>query len=116
MTCLLIMTSAGCTTILSSRRFRRDSETLNTRCPEQHKSFRRDLPDEQKSELPPWWPRDPDLLIIDVTLGTVFPLESGDLFERILPGLGPLQAGVVTTVGPDLDPAALGPQPDHVHV
>ncbi|HKN44102.1 MAG TPA: glycosyltransferase, partial [Propionibacteriaceae bacterium] len=79
-------------------------------------SFRRDLPDEHQSELPSWWPRDPDLSIIYVTLGTVFPLESGDLFERILPGLGPLQAGVVTTVGPDLDPAALGPQPDHVHV
>ena len=84
--------------------------------PRTAQSFRRDLPDEHKSELPPWWPLDPDLLIIYVTLGTVFPLESGDLFERILSGLGQLQADVVTTVGPDLDPAALGPQPDHVHV
>ena len=50
------------------------------------------------------------------TFGTVFNLESGDLFERVLAGLRPLGLGVVVTVGRDLDPRALGPQPDTVRV
>lgn len=50
------------------------------------------------------------------TLGTVFNTESGDLFERLLAGLGEVDADVVLTVGKDLDPAVFGPQPGHVRV
>lgn len=51
-----------------------------------------------------------------VTLGSVFPLESGDLFARLLAGLSTLDVDVVVTVGRALDPASLGPQPPHVRV
>jgi UDP:flavonoid glycosyltransferase YjiC (YdhE family) len=51
-----------------------------------------------------------------VTLGTVFNLESGDLFERVLEGLGGLPVSVVVTVGPRLDPGALGRVPANVRV
>jgi MGT family glycosyltransferase len=46
----------------------------------------------------------------------VFPLESGDLFARVLAGLGELRVDVVVTVGRDLDPAELGPLPGNVQV
>jgi UDP:flavonoid glycosyltransferase YjiC (YdhE family) len=51
-----------------------------------------------------------------VTLGTIFARASGDLFERILAGLGSLDVDVVATVGRGTDPADLGPQPAHVRV
>ena len=51
-----------------------------------------------------------------LTLGTIFNLESGDLFERVLAGLRELPGSVVVTVGRDLDPGVLGPQPENVHV
>ena len=51
-----------------------------------------------------------------VTLGTIFNKGSGDLFERLLVGLGDLDVDVVATVGRDLDPDDLGPQPPHVRV
>ena len=50
------------------------------------------------------------------TLGTVFNLESGDLFDRLLAGLGSLPAEVVVTVGEQLDPTDFGPQPPNVRV
>jgi UDP:flavonoid glycosyltransferase YjiC (YdhE family) len=50
------------------------------------------------------------------TLGTVFNLESGDLFSRVLAGLRELPKEIVVTVGDDLDPAELGPQPPNVRV
>ena len=50
------------------------------------------------------------------TLGTVFNLESGDLFTRVLAGLRELPNEVIVTVGDDLDPAELGPQPPNVRV
>lgn len=50
------------------------------------------------------------------TLGTIFNKTSGDLFERLLDGLGALDADVVVTIGRGLDPADLGPQPPHVRV
>ena len=53
--------------------------------------------------------------VIYLTLGTIFNLESGDLFERVLTGLNRLPGSVVVTVGRDLDPASLGPQPANVH-
>jgi UDP:flavonoid glycosyltransferase YjiC (YdhE family) len=54
--------------------------------------------------------------LVYFTLGTVFNVESGDLFERVLAGLRELPVEVVVTVGRDLDPRALGPQPPHVRV
>jgi UDP:flavonoid glycosyltransferase YjiC (YdhE family) len=50
------------------------------------------------------------------TLGTIFNLESGDLFERVLEGLSRLSASVFVTVGRDLDPDQFGGLPAHVHV
>jgi UDP:flavonoid glycosyltransferase YjiC (YdhE family) len=38
------------------------------------------------------------------TLGTIFNMESGDLFPRVLAGLAGLAVNVVATVGPQLDP------------
>ncbi|HWM11012.1 MAG TPA: glycosyltransferase, partial [Solirubrobacteraceae bacterium] len=50
------------------------------------------------------------------TLGTVFNLEAGDLFTRVLAGLRPLDEPVVVAVGHGIEPDELGPQPPHVHV
>jgi len=50
------------------------------------------------------------------TLGTVFNVEAGDLFTRVLAGLRDVGRDVIATVGEELDPAELGPQPPHVHV
>jgi UDP:flavonoid glycosyltransferase YjiC (YdhE family) len=50
------------------------------------------------------------------TLGTIFNLESGDLFERVLEGLRELPVDVVATVGRNLDPDVLGPQPANVRI
>jgi MGT family glycosyltransferase len=51
-----------------------------------------------------------------LTLGTIFPQESGDLFPRVLAGLAELDVDVLVTVGRQLDPAELGPQPAHIRV
>jgi UDP:flavonoid glycosyltransferase YjiC (YdhE family) len=54
--------------------------------------------------------------LVYFTLGTIFNLESGDLFERVLAGLRELPVDVVVTVGRELDPRVLGPQPPNVYV
>jgi UDP:flavonoid glycosyltransferase YjiC (YdhE family) len=54
--------------------------------------------------------------LVYFTLGTIFNLESGDLFERVLEGLSELPLDVVVTVGRELDPAVLGRQPPNVRV
>jgi UDP:flavonoid glycosyltransferase YjiC (YdhE family) len=51
---------------------------------------------------------------IHFTLGTIFNIESGDLFARVLQGLRDLDADVIVTVGREIDPAELGPQPANV--
>ena len=58
----------------------------------------------------------PDGPAVYLTLGTIFNLESGDLFERALAGLRDVPGGVVVTVGRELDPQILGPQPPNVLV
>lgn len=50
------------------------------------------------------------------TLGTVFNMESGDLFKRVLLGLRELPIHVVATVGAEIDPATFGPQPPNVRI
>jgi MGT family glycosyltransferase len=54
--------------------------------------------------------------VIYFTLGTIFNIESGDLFGRVLEGLRDLDAGVIVTVGREIDPAELGPQPANVRI
>ena len=60
-------------------------------------------------------PRAPGGPRVAVTLGTILPgrLET---MASILDGLARLDAEVVATVGPGLDPAELGPRPAGVHV
>lgn len=54
--------------------------------------------------------------LVYVTLGTVFNAESGDLLATLVEGLRDMPVDVVATVGPQLDPAELGPQPDNVRI
>jgi UDP:flavonoid glycosyltransferase YjiC (YdhE family) len=65
---------------------------------------------------PEWLSRLPDRPTVYFTLGTIFNLESGDLFDRVLAGLRGLEATVVVTVGRNLDPERFGTQPDNVHI
>ncbi len=64
----------------------------------------------------PWTPALPDAPAVYFTLGTVFNVESGDLFERALAGLRELPLNVIVTVGRELDPALFGPQPAHIRI
>jgi UDP:flavonoid glycosyltransferase YjiC (YdhE family) len=57
-----------------------------------------------------------DATAVYFTLGTVFNLESGDLFERVLAGLRELPIDVIATTGSNLDPAELGSQPANVRI
>lgn len=54
--------------------------------------------------------------VVYFTLGTEFNVESGDLFLRVTEGLRRLHADIVVTVGRDIDPDELGPQPQNVRV
>ena len=65
---------------------------------------------------PPWLARRHDVPTVYLTLGTVYNMESGDLFPRVLAGLRDLPINVIVTVGRDLDPDELGPQPANVHI
>jgi UDP:flavonoid glycosyltransferase YjiC (YdhE family) len=51
-----------------------------------------------------------------LTLGTIFNIESGDLFDRALAALGDLPVDVIATVGAQLDPRRFGPQPANVRI
>ena len=66
--------------------------------------------------VPPWLAGLDGAPTVYFTLGTVFNLESGDLFARVLAGLRHLPINVVATVGPHIDPEELGPLPDNIHV
>jgi UDP:flavonoid glycosyltransferase YjiC (YdhE family) len=65
---------------------------------------------------PAWLAHLGDVPTVYVTLGTIFNMESGDLFQRVLAGLRELPIELIVTVGRDIDPAELGPQPANVHV
>ncbi len=67
-------------------------------------------------EAPAWLSRLPAAPTVYFTLGTVFNMESGDLFSRALAGLRKLPVNVIVTIGNELDPAELGPQPANVHI
>jgi len=66
--------------------------------------------------IPDWITNPGHMPVVYFTLGTIFNLESGDLFQRVLAGLRDLPIDLVVTVGRELDPAVLGPQPEHVRV
>jgi UDP:flavonoid glycosyltransferase YjiC (YdhE family) len=68
------------------------------------------------SELPPWPVHLPDAPTVYFSLGTVFNLESGDLFHRVLAGLRDMPVNVIATVGHEIDPAEFGPQSAHMHI
>lgn len=65
---------------------------------------------------PPWATALPGAPAVYVTLGTVFNMESGDLFARVLEGVRELPVNVLATVGRHIDPAELGPQPANVQI
>jgi UDP:flavonoid glycosyltransferase YjiC (YdhE family) len=65
---------------------------------------------------PLWLTRQDDVPTVYFTLGTVYNMESGDLFQRVLAGLRDLPINLIVTVGRDLDPEELGTQPANVHV
>lgn len=73
-------------------------------------------PSPQPTAAPPWSPAVPGAPAVYFTLGTVFNLECGDLFARVLAGLCELPVEVVVTVGDAVDPSELGAWPDRVHV
>ncbi len=77
-------------------------------------SFRPPAPKDIGKTLPVWEAQLPGSPIVYFTLGTVFNMESGDLFIRVLSGLRKLPLNIVATVGPFIDPRELGPQPDHI--
>jgi UDP:flavonoid glycosyltransferase YjiC (YdhE family) len=66
--------------------------------------------------VPPWVADWRDTPAVYFTLGTVFNVESGDLFTRVLAGLRDLPITVVVTVGREIDPAEFGPQPANVRI
>ena len=73
--------------------------------------------DAARSEAAPWWlTRRGDVPTVYFTLGTVYNMESGDLFQRVLTGLRDLPIDLIVTVGRDLDPDELGAQPANVRV
>lgn len=63
-----------------------------------------------------WVAQLPDAPSVYFTLGTVFNMESGDLFQRVLAGLRELPINLIVTVGRDIDPAELGLQPPNVQI
>ena len=65
---------------------------------------------------PPWLTRQDDVPTVYFTLGTVYNMESGDRFQRVLAGLRDLPINLIVAVGRDLDPDELGTQPANVHV
>jgi UDP:flavonoid glycosyltransferase YjiC (YdhE family) len=65
---------------------------------------------------PPWVPDLPGAPTVYFTLGTIFNMESGDLFARVLAGLRELPVNVIVTVGRLIDPTEFGPQPANVHI
>lgn len=80
-------------------------------------SLRPHLAGPAKGEVAPGWLAGlPDRPTVYFTLGTVFNTESGDLFPRVLNGLRELPVNLVVTVGPHIDPAEFGPQPENVHI
>ncbi len=78
--------------------------------------FRAMTSDADPGDAPAWLANLPDAPTVYLTLGTIYNVESGDLFQRALTGLRDLPINIIVTVGRDIDPAELGPQPAHVRI
>jgi UDP:flavonoid glycosyltransferase YjiC (YdhE family) len=79
--------------------------------------FRPLTPDASASStVPAWLAPLPKLPTVYFTLGTVFNVESGDLFQRVLAGVATLPINVLVTVGHGIDPAELGPPAANVSI
>jgi UDP:flavonoid glycosyltransferase YjiC (YdhE family) len=90
---------------------RREIASIRTAHPTQPLSF--DEP--PGAERPEWLDAHPERRTVYVTLGTEF--NSTDLFATILGGLvTETDLKVIATVGLDIDPDDLGPQPEHIYV
>lgn len=70
----------------------------------------------QNDTVPPWMVHLNGAPTVYFTLGTVFNIESGDLFSRVLAGLRDLPINVIATVGHQIDPAEFGQQPANIHI
>jgi UDP:flavonoid glycosyltransferase YjiC (YdhE family) len=68
------------------------------------------------ADMAPWITDLGNRPTVYATLGTVFNVESGDLFARMIAGLRDLPVNVVVTVGRHIDPEEFGPQPANVRV
>ncbi len=68
-----------------------------------------------EAEIPGWLTEDPGRPRVYVTLGTVS-FGAVEVLQRTVAEIATLGVDVLVTVGPDGDPAALGPQPENVHV
>jgi UDP:flavonoid glycosyltransferase YjiC (YdhE family) len=79
-------------------------------------TFRPPMSEAAGDPAPAWRPRQPGVPTVYFTLGTVFNMESGDLFTRVLAGLRDLPVNVVVTVGHHIDPGEFGPQPANVQI
>lgn len=66
--------------------------------------------------LPPWVGQPGAAPLLYLTLGTVFNLESGDLMGRLITALRTLPVNLIATIGYEIDPAELGPQPANVRI
>lgn len=66
--------------------------------------------------VPSWLAQRSGRQVVYATLGTIFDLEAGDLYLRILEGLSSLAVDVVATVGERIDPGELGSWGEHVRI
>jgi UDP:flavonoid glycosyltransferase YjiC (YdhE family) len=65
---------------------------------------------------PAWATALPGAPALYFTLGTLWNLPSGDLFERVIAGLSTLSVNVLVTVGEHIDPAEIGLSPPHIRI
>ncbi|MGH2409371.1 MAG: glycosyltransferase, partial [Chloroflexota bacterium] len=65
---------------------------------------------------PAWLTPLPGASTVYFTMGTVFNVECGDLFARVLAGLRDLPINLVVTVGRHIDPEEFGPQPNNIYI
>ncbi len=70
----------------------------------------------EHADVPPWVTDLDGKPTVYFTLGTIFIMESGDLFPRVLAGLRELPINLIATVGRQIDPLAFGRQPANVHI
>lgn len=63
-----------------------------------------------------WGLPDTGRRLVYASLGTAFNQEAGDLYARVVAGVRDLPVDLLVTVGRELDPAELGPQPGNVRV